>query len=376
MRTTAFFAKHLDEYLREVRALVEINTYTRHVEGAELAAEFLVEKFADLADVETEFLRGYGPLLRIRRTGTGPKVLLLAHFDTVWPAGSWPDPWQERDGRIYAPGVYDMKAGLLFLPWMLRWLETTGRDHPNIDILLNPDEEVGSLGSKERIGAAAAASDYALVLEPASPEGNLKLARKGSGEYVVSIEGRSAHQGVEPQEGVNAVVEAAHQILRMLELEDLEAGTTVGPNIIKGGIVSNTVAATAEIAVDVRAWTVAEQERLSRGLLAIEPVLDGAKVRLRGQWNRPPMESTLESEKLFERARLVGERLGLDLGWVAWGGASDANLAAITGTPTMDGLGPIGDGAHQYTENIVVEKLPERMALLSELVASLVEPPE
>jgi glutamate carboxypeptidase len=375
MQTVDFFSERLSNFLDEVRTLVEIDTPTGDVAGAERAAEFIVERFAETATVETEFLRGYGPLLRIRRPSTGPRVLLLAHFDTVWPTGSWDDRWQERDGRIYGPGVYDMKAGLLFLPWILHWLEATGREHPDLEIVLNPDEEVGSLGSRDRIGAAASAADYALVLEPANPAGNLKLARKGSGEYQVSIEGRPAHQGVEPEDGVNAVVEAAHQIIAMLELENFEAGSTVGPNIISGGTASNTVAANAEIVVDVRAWSVAEQERLTEGLLGLKPVLDGAKVSLHGQWNRPPMESTPASLALFHRAKDIGAGLGLELDWVAWGGSSDANLAAITGTPTMDGLGPVGDDAHQFTENILVDQLPVRMALLAELVASLTKPP-
>ena len=371
MRTIDFFTDRLPDFLSEVRELVEMETHTGDVAGAERAAGFLVERFSKVSTVQTEFLRGYGPLLRIRRPGTGARVLLLAHYDTVWPVGSWEDRWVERDGRIYGPGVYDMKAGLLFLLWVLRWLEATGRDHPDLEILLNPDEEVGSLGSRGRIEAAASAADYALVLEAANPEGNLKLARKGSGEYVVSIKGRRAHQGVKPEEGTNAVVEAAHQVLAMLELQNLEVGTTVGPNIISGGIASNMVAGAAEIEVDVRAWSVAEQERLTEGLLALKPVLDGAGVTVRGRWNRPPMESTPASVELFARAQRIGSGLGLDLEWVAWGGSSDANLAAAVGTPTMDGLGPLGDDAHQFTEHIVVERLPERMALLAELVASL-----
>ena len=161
----------------------------------------------------------------------------------------------------------------------------------------------------------------------------------------------------------------------MLELENLSLGSTVGPNVIQGGTVSNTVAPAAEIRVDVRAWTRDEQQRLDRGLRKLTAKLDGAEVALGGGWNRPPMESSPASLQLFQRARSIGKGLGLDLEWVAWGGASDANLAAAAGVPTMDGLGPVGDDAHEFTENIVVDLLPARMALFSELVASLAVPP-
>jgi len=290
--------------------------------------------------------------------------------------GAWDQAWVERDGRIYGPGVFDMKAGLLFVLFLLRWLDETDRDSPDLEILLNPDEEVGSIGSRGSIEDAAVAADFALVLEPASPRGHLKLERKGSGEYVIELKGHPAHQGVEPEAGVNAIVEASHQILAMLELQDLARGTTVGPNIIAGGTVSNSVASTAEITVDVRAWTRDEQQRLDYGLQELIPHLEGAEITVRGGWNRPPMESSPASIELFQRTREIGSDLGLDLERVAWGGSSDANLAAAVGVPTMDGLGPVGDSAHQFSEHIVVDQLPVRMALFSELVASLSIPPE
>ncbi len=375
MATIDFFTGDLAHYLGDLRQLVELDTPTGDAGRAGRAAEWLAERFSRVADVETEVLPDFGPLLKVRRAGTGSRVLLLAHYDTVWPAGSWTEPWQERDGRIYGPGIYDMKAGLLYILWLLRWLEDTGRTHPHLEILLNPDEEVGSPGSRPAIEAAARASDLVLVLEPATPAGDLKLERKGSGEYVVTIRGRSAHQGAEPELGVNAVVEASHQILRMLELEDPAAGTTVGPNVILGGTSSNTVADQARIVVDVRARTAAEQGRVDHGLRALAPVLDGAVLTVTGQWNRPPMESSAASGAVFERARRIGAGFDLDLGWAAWGGSSDANLTAAVGVPTVDGFGPLGRGAHQPTEHIIVDRLPARMALLAELVASFAEKP-
>ena len=214
------------------------------------------------------------------------------------------------------------------------------------------------------------------MLEPCTLDGGLKVARKGSGEYVVTIRGRSSHQGAEPEKGVNAVIEASHQILRILEFEDAAAGTTVGPNVISGGLTSNTVPDLAEIRIDVRAWQQSESERLDTALRSLKPVVDGAEINVLGGWNRPPMESSPAAMELFERARALGKNLELDPQPIWWGGSSDANLAAAVGAATIDGFGPSGEGAHQIDECIVIDDVPRRLALLSELVLSLTQPPE
>jgi glutamate carboxypeptidase len=294
----------------------------------------------------------------------------------VWPVGSWPELWREADGKVFGPGVYDMKCGLLFILWMLRYFEDTGCEHPHLEVVIDPDEEVGSQASRPAIDEAAAAADFALVLESATDDHGLKLARRGSGDFFVDVIGRPAHQGEAPELGINAVLEAAHQVLRLDALQDLEAGTTVGPNVISGGIVNNAVADHARIGADVRAWTVAEQQRLERDIRALTPVLDGAELKISGQWNRPPMEATVASREFFERARGIGAQLGLDIEGVAWGGASDANFAAAMGAATLDGFGPIGEGAHEPTESVVIESIPLRLALLTDLVSSLAVAPE
>lgn len=369
-----FFAHHLADYLADLRRLVEIETPTRHVDGLSRAAALLAELLAPHGGVERTDLAGFGPLLRLRRPGAGSRVLLLGHADTVWPVGSWAEPWRKTDGRIFGPGVYDMKGGLLFIPWLLRWLDETRQPSPELDILINPDEEVGSLGSQETVRAAAAAADIALVLEPTNAAGVLKLARKASGDFFVHITGRAAHQGAEPERGVNAIVEAAHQILRLIAFADPAAGTTVGPNLVAGGTAANTVADRAELAVDVRAWTLAETGRLEAAIRGLEPVLAGTSIRITGQWNRPPMEVSAAALELFDRAQRIGAGLGLELDRAAWGGSSDANFAAAAGAATIDGFGPVGQDAHQKGESIVVDALPARFALVAELVASLAEP--
>ncbi len=376
MKSLDFFSDHLQDYLDELQTFTAIETPTGDLPNLERAAVFLTERLAPFGRPERCDIQDHGPLLRLRREGVGSKVLLLAHYDTVWPVGSWQNLWNVSDGRAHGPGVFDMKGGLLFILWMLRYLDASGRDHPEIEVLLNPDEEFGSPGSRSYIEEAARHSNFVLVLEPCNLDGSLKVARKGSGEYVVTIRGRSSHQGAEPEKGINAVVEASHQILRMLEFEDAAAETTVGPNVITGGQTSNTVPDLAEIRVDVRAWQESETQRLDTALRRLQPVAEGAEINVFGGWNRPPMETSSASTQLFERARALGNDLGLDLKPIRWGGSSDANLAAAVGTATIDGFGPSGEGAHQIGECIVIDDVPRRLALLSELVLSLAVPPE
>jgi len=365
------FRERLPGFLNELQELVAIETPTGDAGAIERAVTWLELRLAGLADTHRYVVPGHGPMLRAQRAGSDRRVMLVGHLDTVWPVGSWAELWRASGDRIFAPGVYDMKGGVLFIVELLRWLDRTGADHPTLDIVINPDEETGSLGSRDLIRRVAEDCDLALVLEPTTVDGIIKLARKGSGEFRLTIHGRAAHQGVEPERGVNAVVEAAHQIGRLLELADPEAGTTVGPNVIHAGTASNVVPDRAELLIDVRAWTADEQHRVGRALAELRPVLAGARLELGGGWNRPPMEACAESIEVFERAKAIGAGLGLDLRWARWGGSSDANLTAAAGTPTLDGLGPVGADSHQLTESIVVDAIPARLALLTELVTSL-----
>ncbi|MGD9253467.1 MAG: M20 family metallopeptidase [Holophagae bacterium] len=371
MTALDFFNHNLAVYLEELKTLTAFESPTGDLESLGAAADYLEELFTPMGELDRSTIPDHGPLLHLRRAGRGARVALLAHYDTVWPVGSWSQTWREEDGRVFGPGVYDMKGGLLFILWALRYLDANRLPAPPIEVLLTPDEEVGAPGSRPSIEEVARRSDAVLVLEPSNLEGHLKLARKGSGEYVVTIHGQAAHQGVEPEAGVNAVVEASHQVVRMLELENAEIGTTVGPNVFNGGTASNMVPDRAEVRVDVRAWTADETQRLDRALRGLEPHLDGTQVHVFGGWNRPPMEPSAESLDLFEGVRNLGANLGLDLQWLRWGGSSDANVAAAVGVPTIDGLGPIGEGSHQFSESILVDELPRRMALFAELLHSL-----
>ncbi len=354
-----------------LRVLVATETPTGERAALAAAGELLRAQLPTRGDITVHELPGFGPMLRCVQPGTGPHVLLLAHLDTVHPIGSWPRAWEVRGERVYGPGVYDTKAGAVLAVWALRLLAEAGRAHATVELLLTPDEEVGSPCSRPLIEEAAGRADACLVLEPAMPDGALKLARKATAEYRVAITGRAAHQGVWPERGVNAVLEAAHQVLRLAELEKPEHGTTVGPNVIRGGVVANMVAADAEIVVDVRTWSEAERTRLDAAIRTLRPQVQGSTITVSGGWNRPLMKPSEAALALFERIRGVGSHFGLHLDWVALGGGSDANFTAAAGTPTVDGLGAVGDNDHQPDEHVVIPELPRRLALLTETLAML-----
>jgi glutamate carboxypeptidase len=228
----------------------------------------------------------------LKREGEGKPVLILTHYDTVHPKGSFREAFRLEREKAIGPGVYDMKGSIIALLYALRHAEATGRRLPALEILFTPDEEVGSPESRPLIEAAAKKARAVLVLEPPTAEGDLKVARKGVGLYRLKALGKAAHQGVEPEKGVNAVLELAHQILRVAALEDREKGTTLGPNVVRGGTVSNVVAEAAEVEIDLRVWNLEEARRVEEGLKALTPVLPGARLEFSGGLNRPPMEPT------------------------------------------------------------------------------------
>jgi len=355
-------------YLEDLEELVRIETPSGHLPGLERAAARMAEAFAAVGTVGREATPA-GPLLRVRAPGRGARVLMLAHYDTVQPVGSWPEPWRVDGDRIYGPGTNDMKGGLLFALHALELLEP--RDRPAVEVLLTPDEEVGSGASRPHIEAAAREADAVLVLEAPTNEGDPKVARKGGGQYRVTVHGRAAHQGVEPEKGVNAVLEAAHQILALEAISDLEKGSRLGANVIRGGTVVNVVADRVEIQVDARAWTLDEGRRLDAALHGLKPVLPGARLEVAGAFARPPMEALPGGMALFERVKRIGAALGEDLAPGRVGGASDGNFTAALGIATLDGLGPVGFADHTREEHILRSKIPGRLALLAGLLAEL-----
>lgn len=298
-------------------------------------------------------------------------ALVLGHFDTVWPNGTLARmPFRLDDGRAYGPGIYDMKAGLAIF---LHCMEKARNNPPPRPVwaLFTSDEEIGSPTSRGLIEDLARECAYALVLEPPLADGGLKTARKGVGRFRLEVEGKAAHAGVAPQEGRSAIVELAHQILRIQDFQDPGAGTTLNVGVIQGGTTTNVVPASAMADIDVRAATSAESARMESAFRAIRPVTDGTRLTVTGGFNRPPMERSPGVASLFEQARLIGEKLGLTLTEGSTGGGSDGNFTAALGVPTLDGLGARGAGAHADNEHIVVESLGERATLLAALLNEL-----
>ena len=297
------------------------------------------------------------------------RVLLLGHHDTVWPLGSLArHPFQVIDGVLRGPGCFDMKAGLVIA---LHAVASLPAGTP-VTILSTADEEIGSPTSRALIEAEAAGCVAALVLEASADGGALKTERKGVSQYWVRAIGRASHAGLEPEKGVNATVELAHQVLAVAALGDPERGTTVTPTMLTAGTSSNTVPAGGEFTVDVRAREVAEQYRVDAAMQALRPVLPGARLEVTGGPNRPPLQASA-SDSLFDRACEIAAALGQPpLAAAAVGGGSDGNFTAGVGTPTLDGLGAVGGGAHADDEHVLVAHLPGRVALLAALVADLV----
>ncbi|MBY5161271.1 M20 family metallopeptidase [Nitriliruptoria bacterium AS10] len=308
------------------------------------------------------------------RLGTGPRrVLLLGHHDTVWPLGTLAEmPFAVTDGVMRGPGCFDMKAGIVLA---IHAIADLARDDPaavdGVTLLVTGDEEVGSTTSRDLIESEAADHEAVLVCEPGMADGAVKVARKGVSLYTVTAHGHAAHAGLDPEQGVNALVELAHQVPRIDALDDPESGTTVTPTLATAGTTVNTVPDRATVQVDVRVATDAEQARVDAAMHALTPVLDGARLEVAGGANRPPMAPTTGAG-LASLAVGVAERLGIGpLPTRAVGGASDGNFTAGIGVPTLDGLGPAGAGAHARDEHVLVDSLVPRRRLLTGLLEEL-----
>jgi glutamate carboxypeptidase len=313
------------------------------------------------------------------RFGSGPtqssggatprgRVLVLAHHDTVWPLGSLEThPFGITDGVLRGPGCFDMKAGLVLALHALAVLGVPD----GVTLLVTGDEELGSPSSRGLIEAEAAGCRAALVLEASADGGALKTARKGVSLYQVRAVGRAAHAGLEPERGVNATVELAHQVLAVAGLADPALGTTVTPTALTAGTVANTVPAAGAFSVDARMWHTAEQARVHAAMSSLLPAVPDAVLEISGGPNRPPLAAS-SSAGLFSLAAKIAAELGLaPLTAAAVGGASDGNFTAGVGTPTLDGLGAVGGGAHADHEHVLVDALPGRAALLAALIDDL-----
>jgi len=300
------------------------------------------------------------------------QLLVLGHYDTVYASGTLKFmPFRVRVGKAYGPGIFDMKAGLVQALFALQTLKQLNVPLAKRVVLLwTSDEEIGSDTSRKLIEQEAWRSDTVFVLEPAfGPKGFLKTSRKGVGEAELIVRGRSAHAGLAPQQGVNAIHELARQIARLERWNDPRRGISVNADIVEGGTRTNVIAEHARAALDLRAMTIGDIHRIEKQLRGLRPILPGARVEIRGGFNRPPMERKMSAE-LFARAKALGRQMGLSLGECSAGGGSDGNFTATLGISTLDGLGAVGDAAHSEREHIVISSLAPRAALLAALIAA------
>jgi len=299
-----------------------------------------------------------------------PSQLLLGHCDTVWPIGTVGSrPFAVNDNIIHGPGSFDMKGGLAQLIVALSAIRDLELEMPAVPVVfINADEEIGSHTSTRYIRWLAQHVDRALVLEPAlGTRGDLKTARKGIGHFTISAFGKSAHAGVNPESGASAILELSHVIQTLFSLNDVEQGITVNVGTIDGGIQPNVIAPHSKAVVDVRVPTVEAGEEIERIIHAMEPITPNVRLQIEGSMGKPPMESTPRNRRLWELAKQAGTELGLELHEARAGRGSDGNTTSQF-TATLDGLGPVGDGAHAVHEHLLIDKTLVRAALLTMLI--------
>ena len=297
-----------------------------------------------------------------------PEIVLLTHLDTVWPIDSFSPIWEVKENRITGPGVFDMKAGFIQALYALRGI------NGSVALIATTDEETGSHSSKKLIEDLSRKARAVLVFE-ASVDGDVKIGRKGSADFKVTVTGRAAHAGLEPEKGINASIELSKLVLEIANMGNPEFGTTVVPTTMKSGSTTNTVPALASIDIDVRSFKAAEFSRVSEALKSLVPQNAEAKINVTGQINRPPLELT-STQSLFERAKKVNADLGRPpLSGVSVGGVSDGNFAAAAGAPTLDGLGAIGGGAHAQGEWVRADSIDSQITFINALITDLIERP-
>lgn len=375
--TLAFLQEQLPTYLSDLEALVNVDCGTDHKPGVDAVGEMMQVWLEALDCSITRFPQtDYGDCLLTTLEGSGQaRVLLIGHLDTVYPTGTVAERPLRFDGnRAIGPGVSDMKAGLLTGLYALKALRAAGfDDFAEIGFFLNTEEEVGSPVSRSLYARAAQQADIALVLEAARANGDIVGSRKGGGKYTLTVHGRAAHAGVEPERGANAIVELAHQIQGLWALNGLHAGTTVNPGIVQGGTRTNVVPDFARVEVDVRVGAPEAIEPLDRAIhrLAARPQVAGTRVEVEGGVSVPPMPHTPAIAFLAQLAQSAARELGFEIGIAHTGGTSDANYVAASGTPVLDGLGPIGGLDHSPDEYLEVDSIVPRTALLVRLIQSV-----
>jgi glutamate carboxypeptidase len=370
-----FLKNRLPEMLSTLQKLVVAESPSLEKAPADRCCDILAAEWRKRgAGVERIAQKRHGDQVRVtwwpNKSRPQGQLLVLGHYDTVYSSGTLAKmPFRVSGGKAYGPGIFDMKAGIIQALYALETLQQTKTPlRKRLVFLWTSDEEIGSDVSRKIIEAEARRSDAVFVLEPSlGPRGLIKTARKGVGEAEVIVHGRASHAGLAPQEGVNAIHELSRQLLRIQGWNDLRRGVSINADLIEGGTRVNVVAERARAVLDLRALRIADMRRLERRLHALRPVLHGARLEIRGGFNRAPLEHKM-SAALFAKAKSLAAQMGLSLGECTAGGGSDGNLTAALGVPTLDGLGAVGHGAHSADEHILINTMPARAALLASLL--------
>jgi glutamate carboxypeptidase len=371
-----FFEDHQGPMLQMLQRIVEMESPSDDKAAVDRLGQFLAGEFA-AAGCKIRFHRTAeaGDHLQAEFPGRNSQkpVMLLGHFDTVWPLGTLEKmPFRIADGRAFGPGAFDMKAGIVMMLFALRALKDSGRQHRPVTILLDTDEEIGSTTSRPVVEATAKECEAVLVLEPAQgPRGLLKTSRKGVGDYTIRVFGQASHAGLDFEKGHSAILELSRQLLEVAKFVDPERGITVNPGVVHGGTRTNVVAAEALAEVDIRISWAADSRALEEKFTSLRPFDPHCRIEVSGGLNRPPMERTEGTVRLLHAAQAAARSLGMELGESAVGGGSDGNFTSALGIPTLDGMGAVGEGAHAIHESIVLAELPRRAALLTSLLATI-----
>jgi len=364
--------------IETIRSFAECESPSDSPAAVSRFVELVADRAARLARARTHPGGRFGKHLVCEMTLPGRRkigqILALGHSDTVWPMGTLRHmPFRQERGRLWGPGVLDMKAGIVFFLFAaeaLRELDIPARS--KVLLQLNSDEEVGSQSSRPLTEKNAARSKAVLVLEPGTGlEGKLKTARKGVGDFTIRVIGKASHAGVDFQSGASAVLELARQIDHLAAFTNLARGVTVNPGVIAGGTRSNVVAAEAHAVVDIRVPRMKDAAGLEKKFRRLKPFDQRCRIEVTGGLNRPPMERSAGIVRLFQTARRLAAELGIQAEESHTGGGSDGNFTAAMGVPTLDGLGGVGEGAHAPNESILIGRMADRTALIAKLLAEL-----
>ena len=380
-RRLSYFGERREAMVSTIRDLVEIESPSDNKAAVDRVVEAVAEKFSQLGgEVRFHRQKEFGSHLQINFGGNSTKpVLLLGHYDTVYPLGTLATmPCQVDRNKLTGPGVLDMKSGIALmlhaLAGLQNWYKEDGRGEllRPVNVLLVSDEEIGSNSSRSITEALAKRAAAVLVLEPSyGKRGAAKTARKGVGEYRVEVTGKASHAGLDFEKGVNAICELARQIDKISGFTEIKKGLTVNVGVVSGGSRSNVVPANASAQVDVRITRIKDAAGIDKKMRGLRPFDRNCKIKISGGINRPPMERSAGVACLYMKARAIARDLGWHLDEAAVGGGSDGNFTAGLGIPTLDGLGGVGDGAHAVHEHILISELPRRAALLAGLIESI-----